>query len=1428
MTGKRANLFGQGRPENPYDERDEPAETPQRATAAQLAARKIKSAKPRRAAGASSGLSQSVNFSGAQPSSGFNFGASAPIGGGGDSGANAPTGMFGGFGASTTNSFPPAQASNANSNSTFTNNSFPAPTFGAMNQSSGFQPPTGGFDFSPASSTNNPFGGLNGGAPATNGASTGFGGSMFGSQPASNPFGGAQQDTSSSTPSTSMFGTTNGASTPTFTFGGASSSAAAPSLPAPASQPTFTFGANASTPAAPSTPSFKFGASASAAPASTSAPAFQFGATSSAAPASTLAPTSSSSLFNFGGTTQNNASPAATPAFGGFGAASDAQQSQSTPAPAAAPTGLFNFGAATPVPAEPATSASNMFGNVTTSAPASAGNPFASLQATTTSSTPQFNFGQPQEAPTSQAATPASAPMFGFGQTSEPQQTQESAPASAPLFNFGQPSEPPKAQESTPDSTPKFGFGQSQETPKAQEATPATTSLFNSAPETPKPNNLFAGLPKPASTPAPNFSSMFGASQSKENAPKETEKPAVASMFQAPEAPKTNMFSGFSTPQPAKTADNEQAKAGGMFTAQPKPSNGFTFQAFGSNNAQEASTPSKPQAAATQETSSQPPSASSNSNPFASLPSSSNGSSGLFNKAQPPAPPTPAQSTVSDVAATPQLPKIGKLSVPKDWVVENIPTPQHPEELVDHIVQLGIELEAMNLKFREIITNASLIADWSALSIWHHQQSRTLKTKIDNAKKQRAAAHGVTGNESTLSTKRSATEESSSQESSKRSRPSEPSTPTPKSTFSSTTTPKANPPATASSSLFSKAISQGTTPEKSAEPPKTASAAPVQSTGFTPLFSASVGPSAPKSNVSGFTPSLSASTGSSSLNGVDSSKSAPKASAASTGFTPSFGAPKAASAGGFKPSFGGSSGGSTDFMAAFAKTAKTYEQLAAERKKKAKDADYDSDDETEEEWSARYDKEEAERLAKEKEAVKSASGFSIPGSANASGATTPTSVAEPAKQPANDKPTTSANPFASLSKPVTEDKSAASTNPFASLSKPASGTSSPNLFSASSPAPSASGGRSVFDTPSAAPSPSGNLFSHLSSGESSTNQDDTDDEDDRAASTSPKRKLAESETDSDDTANKKQVSGTKGSLLSRMTRADDAESEAEKESDKPTSTFGQTNGASTPTNKPFAFFNFDNAGANTAPPKNTFAGDQTFKVGSPIKFGAPATEKKKDGPIFQFQPATPSPAEFSTTPAKPPPANSLFNFGGAGGSSLLAPNFGASAPSSVPSSVFNSRAGTPASENEASKDTGAQDDDEEEKHEQVDLSQLTAEEKASNDVVFHIDLALAKQQVDQGDGTKKWENFARGPLWILKDKESGKCFVRIRIPSGATPLNYQILPALRSTVAGGSRKMVQATRPGKDKGLTPVYFAVKSSEIAEEFSRKYNEAIPPS
>jgi hypothetical protein len=49
MSNKRGSIFEQGKLERPYEEREEaPVEVPQRATAAQLASRKIKSAKPRR------------------------------------------------------------------------------------------------------------------------------------------------------------------------------------------------------------------------------------------------------------------------------------------------------------------------------------------------------------------------------------------------------------------------------------------------------------------------------------------------------------------------------------------------------------------------------------------------------------------------------------------------------------------------------------------------------------------------------------------------------------------------------------------------------------------------------------------------------------------------------------------------------------------------------------------------------------------------------------------------------------------------------------------------------------------------------------------------------------------------------------------------------------------------------------------------------------------------------------------------------------------------------------------------------------------------------------------------------------------------------------------------------------------------------------
>jgi hypothetical protein len=707
-----------------------------------------------------------------------------------------------------------------------------------------------------------------------------------------------------------------------------------------------------------------------------------------------------------------------------------------------------------------------------------------------------------------------------------------------------------------------------------------------------------------------------------------------------------------------------------------------------------------------------------------------------------------------------ELPKFAQAQVPQEWNAAYVSTTQSGDSLFNLISNLTAQLQQLNEKYRAKLNTLSPTADWAALSLWHHQHSSAIKKKIDIAKKQRANAKGVTGNESTV-TKRKVNDESpENRESSpsKRARPAEtPATPTPQ---PSTSAPKLNPPATATSSLFAKALNNK--PAASSEQPNMFDPKPAQPSvldpsrtpsgvpGFTPFAGA-----ASPALIGGFKPTL------------------PPASTSGGGGVGGFKPSLPSGSSGFKPSVSIGSGG---FAAQFAASAKTLEQLAAERKKKAMDEDYDSDDETKAEWSARYDKEEAERVAKEKAAVAAAKGFSMSASSKAPEA-----------------------------------------------AKPASNSTANGLFGSRPASPASSTGGSVFDASSTAQTPSSNIFGHLSSRASSNHQDESEDDGEQhpvgsvEPTTPPKRKFGASDNDQtetfDETAKReKSDAAPKGSLLSRMTPADNDGSE--KENSAP-SLFGQANGTQTPTNKPFNFFDFSAAGSKTAPPKSdTFAGDQTFKHTTPIKFGETAATEKKAAPTFSFQaPST------STTPSKPPPST-LFNFGSAGaGSMLTAANTGLG---SAPSSSFSSRAATPLSEADTS---AAEDDEEGGKQEQVDLSKLTAEELASNDVIFETEAALAKHQVDQGNG-KTWENFARGPLYILKDKVTGKCFVRIRIASGATPLNYSILPKLKTQVTGSSGKMVQATMPKKEGGISQYYISLKTSEIAQEFSEKYNASLP--
>ncbi|CAO2658022.1 Nn.00g072820.m01.CDS01 [Neocucurbitaria sp. VM-36] len=1384
MSGfKRGNVFDQGRPECPYEERDEPADVPQRATAAQLATRKIKTAKVRRPAGASSvsnrtaptrpspraqtpppacrptdtpsrggaryaNLTQSANF--AAPQSGFNFGSSAPAPSN-NSANNFNFGSTGAFGGGAANSFPPAQSS-APSNS-FANSSFPA--FGAGSQSTGFdpQPPSAGFNFTAGGS--NPFASSNTASPM-NGTSSVPSFGAFGTQPQGNPFGTLGQSNTSSSASGGMFGATSGPSQ-TTTFGITGSSAPnATSTPAPASQP-FTFGASL--------------------------------------------------------TAQNNTSaPASTNMFSGFG----------TPAQATAPAqnnGFGAFGASAQkntVATETATPQPNLFSGFGTST--------QDTEKTTTipSATKLFDFSS--NTPKSEhASTPA--PTTNFHDTSVSAAPSTSAPASAPapannLF---------AKLSSAPSTTPSlFNFTPTAQTPQGQEKTSGTSNnLFSSlkpadsssisAAETPKPN-LFASLAKPngTTTNSPSGStsgfSIFGASQNQDTASGSTEKPSEAATRKVSSAPKPSLFNGFSTPQPATTVDAEKPLGGLFNTAQPKTSSGIFSQPFQPENLKSGNL-FKPQSTPSRETPREKDMVAQQSskeafNPLSKPQTPSAERSSLFNTAKEPAPASAALSmpTLTGAAATTsteapkgsELPKIPKVHVPKEWAVSNVTPAQSIDGLYKHVSELTMQLQALNERYRQQLSTLPVTADWSSISLWHFQHATEIKKKIDNAKKQRAAAKGITGNESSLSTKRKVNEESPENRDvspSKRARPSEGAiTPTPQ---PSAPTPMFNPPATSTSNMFAKAIGNK----------------PSTPSGSVNLFMSRTGekpnpePSIPTTTATGFTPSSSTTKG----------NTTSEATTTSIGFTPAFGgggSKTTSNSTGFQPNFGsGSTGGTGGFFTQFSKTAKTYEELAAERKAKAMAEDYDSDEETEEQWSSRYDKKEAERLAAEKKQIAATPTFSVPASTKSFGSTTPSS------------------------------------NPFAGLVKPVSGASTPGLFTSrvASPAPSI-GGQSVFDAPSTAQTPSSNIFGHLSSGPSSNNQDESDEDDgeqgarklrdDRPigsveSTTPPKRKFGESETESDETVEetmrrKKQETGSKGSLLSRITREDDDDAESEKENDNSASIFGQTNGTKTPTNKPFQFFDFGAAGSKTGSPKSdSFAGDQTFKPGTPIKFGgAPATEKKDGAPKFVFQPATPSAADFSTTPAKPPPT-SLFNFGSStSGSSLLAPNAGFSGPGSVASSVLSSRAGTPLSEADTSAASAAEDDEEGGKQEQVDFARLTEEELEALDVVFHAEVALAKHAVDKGDGSKTWANIAKGPLWILKDKVTAKCFVRIRIASGATPLNYQILPALQASVTGSSKKQVVATMPKKEGGLNQVYYALKTPEIAEEFATKYNGSLP--
>ncbi|SMQ49704.1 unnamed protein product [Zymoseptoria tritici ST99CH_3D7] len=144
----------------------------------------------------------------------------------------------------------------------------------------------------------------------------------------------------------------------------------------------------------------------------------------------------------------------------------------------------------------------------------------------------------------------------------------------------------------------------------------------------------------------------------------------------------------------------------------------------------------------------------------------------------------------------------------------------------------------------------------------------------------------------------------------------------------------------------------------------------------------------PSAKSSGFNPSTSLSSAASPAKSAATPQAsqtpaaAPKAagSVPSGGFTPSGGFKPS---GGFAPTFTSAASGGGGFLSSFGAKAKKTED---EERKKRMDEDYDSDDETKEQWEERDRKEQEAKRQKIMDAAKASTGFKLPATASATSA----------------------------------------------------------------------------------------------------------------------------------------------------------------------------------------------------------------------------------------------------------------------------------------------------------------------------------------------------------------------------------------------------------------------------------------------------------
>ncbi|QIW97364.1 hypothetical protein AMS68_002882 [Peltaster fructicola] len=232
--------------------------------------------------------------------------------------------------------------------------------------------------------------------------------------------------------------------------------------------------------------------------------------------------------------------------------------------------------------------------------------------------------------------------------------------------------------------------------------------------------------------------------------------------------------------------------------------------------------------------------------------------------------------------------------------------------------------------------------------------------------------------------------------------------------------------------------------------------------------------------------------------------------------------------------------------------------------------------------------------------------------------------------------------------------------------------------------------------------------------------------------------------------------------------------------------------------------------------------DHTWKQGTPIKFGGAATSTTPAAApkLGLFNSVTPSASLFSNT-SKPAPA---FSFGQP-----------SSAPAPAPSVAQASSTPAPATTNADTAEQGEEGDAAPPEPQLDDMAVLLQSEKDESDVLLYIEKSksrkLENRSAEGGSEKMTWIDKGHGPIWILRNKATGKTRVLQKIKdSGRAAMNFSVLAGSESLYKneGMNGKAIMATFidhiGDKDTNkLSQWAVIVGKKEDAAEFTRILRE-----